>query len=248
MMHESPESTPTRPEDFRTTHWSVVLLAGRDQSPEAHGALEKLCRAYWYPLYVFVRRQRYEASEAQDLTQEFFATLLEKNTLQHADPRRGRFRTFLLSSLKNFLANDWDKKRALKRGGGQPIFSLDDVDVEARYQLEPAHDLTPEKMFERRWAETVFERVMRCLREEYASTGKAERFEALKPFLSAEGKPATYAQVGQVLGLTENAVRSALSRLRQRSRELFRHEIAQTVASPEEIEDEIRYLFAALGD
>jgi RNA polymerase sigma-70 factor (ECF subfamily) len=247
MMYNPLDTSGGRGQDFRTTRWSVVTLAGQVQSVEAQAALEQLCRAYWRPLYTFVRRQGYGPVEAQDLTQEFFSTLLERKALQQVRQERGRFRNFLLSSLKNFLANEWDKRRAQKRGGNRIIFSLEEMEAEERYRVEPTDEATPDKMFERRWAQSIFERVMRRLREEYESTGKTDRFEALKPLLTTEGQPATYAQIGRGLGLTENAVRSALSRLRQRSRELFRSEIAHTVAGPEEIDDEIRYLFTALS-
>jgi RNA polymerase sigma-70 factor (ECF subfamily) len=245
-----PEAGPSAFEnarDFRTTHWSVVLLAGAQASPRSAEALEQLCRAYWYPLYAYTRRRGYDAHTAQDLTQGFFERVLEKNYLVDADARRGRFRTFLLTSLNHFLANEWDKTQRQKRGGGCALLSLDDRTAEERYRLEPAEPATPESYFDRRWAETVLEAVFNRLRAEFNDGGKAGRFEALKGFLLADERGASYAGTAAQLGLSEVSVRSAVSRLRQRFRELMRAEIANTVSNPSEVDEEIRHLFTALN-
>jgi RNA polymerase sigma-70 factor (ECF subfamily) len=233
--------------DFSATRWSVVLLAGQSHSPESADALEKLCRAYWYPLYAFVRRQGQPEHEAQDLTQAFFSRLLEKRAVRGADRSKGKFRSFLLASLKNFLANEWDRAQAQKRGGGQAHFSLDAETAEERYKLEPAHFQTPEKLYEQRWAHTVLEQTLTRLQREFESGGNVRRFELLKPLLTDEPGSGTYADIGSGLGMTEQAVNGAVFRLRRRFREIFREEIADTVANPGEVDDEIRHLFAALS-
>ena len=222
-------------------------MAGRQCSPQSAEALEILCRGYWYPLYAFVRRQGHEVHAAQDLTQEFFSRLLAKNYLDSVDPAKGRFRSFLLASLKHFLANEWDKANCQKRGGGITVFSLDDEGAETHYQLEAVHDSSPEGIFDRRWAYTVLERVIGRLKAEFAEAGKAERFEHLKGFLTEAPPASRFTEVAGQLSLTENAVRCAVDRLRQRYAELFRAEIAHTVARPEDVEEEIRYLFSVLS-
>ena len=232
---------------FATTHWTVVLEAGRSDSPQAAAALETLCRAYWYPLYSFVRRQVRDPQTAQDLTQEFFARLLAKDSLAGVDRRKGRFRSFLLAALKHFLADEWDRWRRLKRGGGQPLLSLDETTAEGRYRLEPAHDLTPERQYDRRYALTVLDRVLARLEEEFAAAGKRPLFEALQGSLVGDENVAPYTETGKRLHMSEAAVKVAAHRLRQRYRELLRAEIADTVASPAEIEDELRQLLAALA-
>lgn len=233
-------------ERFATTHWSVVLQAGQTPSPLSQAALEKLCRAYWFPLYTFIRRQGHAPEEAQDLTQAFFAHLLETESFTRADPHKGRFRSFLLGALKHFLVNEWQRARRLKRGGGCAFLSLDETDAETRLAAEPADDLTPEAVYERRWAEAVLAQVLDRLREEFAASGQGDRFEALKVFLLAGQEPASYADVARQLGLGETAVKSAIYRLRQRYGELIRAEIAHTVASAAEVEDELRHLLAVL--
>jgi RNA polymerase sigma-70 factor (ECF subfamily) len=232
---------------FPTTHWSLVLSAGEGSLPNAKAALERLCRAYWYPLYAYVRRQGRSVEEAQDLTQEFFARLLRKEYLRHADPARGRFRTFLLTALERFLINDWEKGRAAKRGEGQPVISWDQRETETRFLAEPADQSTPEKAFEKRWAVTVLERVLERLREEFTASGHAERFERLKVLLWGEKGSPPYAGVAAELGLTEGTLKVAVHRLRQRYRELLRAEVAQTVARPEEVDDELRHLIAVMS-
>jgi RNA polymerase sigma factor (sigma-70 family) len=232
---------------FVTTHWSLVVSAGRNDTPHARNALEKLCRAYWFPIYAFVRRQGHGPHDAQDLTQEFFARLLEKKSLAVADPAKGRFRSFLLASLKHFLANEWDKTQAQKRGGGQILIPIDVATAETSGGFEPADHLTPEKNFERRWALTMLEQVLRRLRAEYVRDGRENLFEQLKPTLTEVSRSVRYAEIAAQMGTTEGAVKAAVHRLRQRYRELLRAEIADTVASPGEVEDEIRNLFAALA-
>ncbi len=239
-------AVPT-PEYFATTHWSVVLTAQQGSEAQAQAALSHLCRAYWYPLYAFVRRQGHAPHDAQDLTQAFFARLLEKNSLAVAARERGRFRSFLLASLKHFLANEWTRARAAKRGGGREILSLDDHDAESRYALEPVENLTAEKIFERRWATALLDRVVARLRDEHVRAEKVELYEALKGCLTLESRAAAYAELGARLNMTEGAVKVAAHRLRQRYREVLREEIAQTVSGPEEVEEELRHLFAALA-
>jgi len=235
------------PPVFVTTHWSLVLSAGDQPSPQAADALEKLCRAYWLPIYAFVRRQGRGPHDAQDLTQEFFARLLGKKSLAVADPARGRFRSFLLASLKHFLANEWDKARAQKRGGGQRLIPMDAADAETKCGLEPADPATAEKIFERRWALALLDQVLRRLREEYVRDGREKLFEQLKPTLTETSRLVRYAEMAARLGTSEGAVKVAVHRLRQRYREVLRAEIANTVAGPDEVEDEIRNLFAALA-
>jgi RNA polymerase sigma factor (sigma-70 family) len=232
---------------FPTTHWSLVLSAGEGGSPHAEEALERLCRSYWYPLYAYVRRRGRAVEEAQDLTQEFFARLLRHEYLGLADPGRGRFRTFLLSALQRFLINEWEKGRAAKRGNGQPMISWDQQQAESRFLNEPADLSTPEKAFEKRWAVTVLERVLTELRKEFAINGKGQQFEQLKILLWGESGSPPQAQVAAHLGLTEGALKVALHRMRQRFRELLRSEVAHTVPSPEDVEDELRHLVAVIS-
>ena len=234
---------------FTPTHWSVVLAAaGQADTIHARDALEKLCRNYWLPIYVFVRRQGHGPHDAQDLTQEFFARLLEKNFLAGVQRDKGRFRSFLLASVKHFLANEWDKAKAQKRGGGQVPISIDTTLGESSFGLEPADALTAEKIYERRWALALLEQVLRRLREEYTRDGKEKQFEQLKLTLTEASRSVPYAEIAVRLGTSEGAVKVAVHRLRQRYRELLRAEIADTVASPGEIDDEIRNLFAALAN
>jgi len=231
---------------FATTHWSLVLAAARDSRTDASAALATLCETYWYPLYYYVRRRGYRADEAQDLTQEFFATLLEKQSLRVADPERGRFRSFLLASLSHFLAKQWRRASARKRGGGRAALSLNFESGESRYSQEPSHDTTPEKAFERRWALLVLERALSKLREQYTAAGKGEAFEKLAGFLGGE-KSIPYKQVAADLGMTEAAVKVAVHRLRRRCRQILRAEVAQTVADPADVDEELRHLMAAVG-
>lgn len=233
--------------NFRTTHWSVVLAAKDDTSSAAADALAQLCRAYWYPLYAYVRRKGYGVADAQDLTQEFFARFLEKHWLGSVDRRKGKFRSFLLGSLEHFLAKEWTRAHRLKRGGGQTIIAWEGCDPEERYRLEPADDWTAERIYERRWALTVLEQAMSALAAEYAATGKQPLFEELKPFISGEDEEISYPELAARLQMSEGAVRVAVHRLRQRYGESVRGEIARIVQRAEDIEEELRHLFAALS-
>ena len=232
---------------FPTTHWSVVLSAGQDGSSAAMEALEKLCRTYWYPLYAYVRRRGQTADEAEDLTQEFFARLLGKNYLAQVDPHKGRFRSFLLVAVNHFLANQRDYVCAVKRGGRIRFIYMDDLSAEARYRQEFATELSPEKLFEQRWAMTLLEQVLARLRTEFTASGKAELFEKLKFNLTGSDKEAPYAVLAAQLGSTEAALKMAAQRMRHRYGELLREEIAHTVADAGEVDDEIRHLFSVLG-
>jgi len=232
---------------FTTTHWSLILNAQDTASPLAADALEKLCRAYWYPLYVYVRRQGEDEESAKDLTQGFFARLLEKRYLAQVHPERGKFRCFLLTALKHFLADERDKARAQKRGGGQALVSLDDSTGEARYRLEPVDVMDAERLFERRWALTLLEQARARLKEEYLESGKSGLYERLKVFEAGDRNGPVYAKVAAELGLTEAGVKSAVFRLRQRFRELVREEVANTVESPAEVDAEIRYLISVIS-
>jgi RNA polymerase sigma-70 factor (ECF subfamily) len=232
---------------FVTTHWSVVLTAGRSDTTRAQDALSKLCQTYWHPLYAYVRRLGNSPPDAQDLTQEFFTRLLQKHYLAAADEHRGRFRSFLLAALKHFLANEWDKAGAQKRGGGQIPLSIDFGPAETSCRFEPV-DTTADKIYERRWALTLLEQVLGRLREEYVRAGREKLFDQLKPTLTEASRTVRYAEMGARLGLSEGAVKVAVHRLRLRYREVLRAEIADTVASPEEVEDELRNLFTALAD
>lgn len=248
-MPETDDHPPLdSPASFVTTHWSLVLAAGRRAQPDADQALASLCQSYWFPLYAYVRRRTADVHEAQDLVQGFFTRLLEKDLLAVADPERGRFRAFLLTALKHFLANEWSKEQAQKRGGGQVALALDFDSGESRYSLEPAHDLTAERLYEKQWVLTLLDRVLASLRAECQAAGKEAQFQLLKPFLGGGRGEGSYAAVARDLGMTEGAVKTAAHRLRQRYRELLRSELAQTVAHPADVDDEIRYLFTALGD
>jgi RNA polymerase sigma factor (sigma-70 family) len=244
---DSSDHLPGAAREFTTTHWSVVLAASDATSPRAEMALAELCRTYWYPLYAFVRRKGNSPHDAEDLTQAFFARLLERNYVAQADRERGRFRTYLLAALTHFLADEWDKARRLKRGGGREIISFDAASAEERYRLEPVDQLDAAKLYERRWVTTLFERVLARLEEEFHGSGKSELFEQLKGSLLAEERGLSYSELGNQLGLKEDAVKQAVHRMRRRYRELFREEIAQTVAGPGEVEDELKHLFAVLS-
>ena len=248
----APESTSTHHEPpqrpvFVTTHWSMVLAAGRSDTTHARAALEKLCQAYWYPLYAYVRRRGHSPEDAKDLTQEFFARLLERNWVGRADQQKGRFRSFLLSAMNHFLADEWDKARAQKRGGGMTPVPLQFDTAETRYGHEPVDNVTPEHSYERRWALTLLEEVLQRLRSEYEQEGRTELFTALHPCLVGDRTAQPYAELATKLGVSEGTVKSAVHRLRQRYRELLRDEIAQTVAELGEVDAELRYLFAVLA-
>jgi RNA polymerase sigma-70 factor (ECF subfamily) len=233
---------------FPSTQLSLVRIAAQGSGEESRQALATLCRLYWYPLYAFVRRQGYTPDAAQDLTQAFFTRLLEKKYLKDYARDRGRFRSFLLASLKHFLSNERDRTNAQKRGGGVSALSLDAVIQagERRYSLEPRSELTPDRIFERQWALTVLERVISRLQSEFDQTGKGPQFERMKPFLTGDETRIPYAELAGQLDLTEGALKVAIHRLRRRFREVLRDEIAQTVVQPHEIQDEIRYLVSVL--
>jgi RNA polymerase sigma factor (sigma-70 family) len=232
------------PSQFPTTRWTLVVAAGDPHRKEARSALASLCENYWYPLYAYLRRRGYSADEAQDLTQEFFVRVLEGRYLDRAEPEKGRFRSFILTSLKFFVADEEDRQRARKRGGGA-LVPLEFSTGEERYQREPAHDETPERIFERRWALSVLDRVVERLRNEFVHHGRPEHFERLKVFLLGQSD-APYAALAGEMNTSEGALKVAIHRLRKRYRELFRQEIADTVADPAEVEPELRFLAAAL--
>jgi DNA-directed RNA polymerase specialized sigma24 family protein len=239
--------SPTGGGHFVTTHWSAVLAAGREDSAAARQALEELCRTYWAPLHAYARRRGYSPDAAADLTQGFFTRLIASRDLAQVDPAKGRFRSFLLASLKHFLANDWDRAQAQVRGGGTVHVPLDPASSNGNAALDPVDTLTPERVFERQWALTLLNMVLDQLQGEYAADGKAALFDALKGSLTGERPSAHYARIGIDLGLSEGAVKVAAHRLRARYRERLRQAIARTVASEEEIDEEIRYLFAAFA-
>lgn len=232
---------------FATTHWSVVLKACAHQLPEAAEALEKLCRLYWYPLYAYTRRRGYQPEDAQDLTQAFFAHLLSKDFLRGVRPEKGRFRSFLLACLQHFLADEWEKAHAAKRGGARPEILLDWAEAENRYRLEALVHANPESLYERRWAIDLLDHALDRLRLEAGAAGKQAVFDQLQCCLLGERTAETYAQLGARLGLSESAVKVTVHRLRHRYRELLREQIAHTVTRPEEIEEEMRHLFEVVS-
>lgn len=245
----SPMDTPARHAagGFLSTRWTVVLSAADPDSPHAATALDALCRAYWYPLYAYVRRRGHSTPDAQDLTQEFFAQLLEHNWVARADRQKGRFRSFLLMAMKRFLANEWDKVKTEKRGGHVHLVPFPLEAAEARYAQEPADTSTPEQLYERQWALTLLESVLSQLRDDYARDGKEALFDALKPCLIGSQELQPYAVLAGGLRMTEGAVKVAVHRLRERYRERLKGEIAHTVASPVEVDGELRHLFRALA-
>jgi RNA polymerase sigma-70 factor (ECF subfamily) len=232
---------------FATTHWSVVLAASEHDPARAREALARLCQTYWYPLYAYVRRRGHAAHDAQDLTQSFFARLLERNWVGAADRQRGRFRTFLLTAMSRFLADEWDKLRAQKRGGGVTHVPVQLDTAETRYGHEPAAQGTPEQDYERRWALTLLDTVLQRLREDYVRAGNGGLFAALNACLVGGREAQPYAELAGKLGLSEGAVKVAVHRLRKRYRLLLRSEIAQTMSGTEDVDDELRHLFAVLG-
>jgi len=233
---------------FLTTRWTVVLAAGGIDTTLARQALEHLCRTYWYPLYAYVRRRGYSAHDAQDLTQAFFARLLAQESLANADPNRGRFRCFILTAMNNFLANEWKRGTAQKRGGGHELMSLELTAAEKRYELEPAIHSSPDKIFEKQWAMTLLEEVLNRLELEFQNDGKGDLFAALKPALLGLRESQPYATLATQLGMNESAVKVTVHRLRKRYRELIRDEIANTLDSSEEIEAEMRHLLHVLAE
>jgi RNA polymerase sigma-70 factor (ECF subfamily) len=243
QTHESSSSDRS----FRTTLWGVVLEAGKGGSERSSTALERLCQAYWYPLYVFVRRQGHGPEDAQDLVQEFFARVLDRNYFRAADPEKGRFRFFLIAAMRHFLAKEWDRAHCQKRGGGSQFLPFEDENPETRYLAEAPHHLSAEKAYARRWALTLLDQTLEKLKAEYSAAGRAELFSELVVFLNGEQSPGASAEICQRLGMREGTLRVTVHRLRQRYRELLRLEISRTVENPADIDDEIRHLFDALS-
>jgi RNA polymerase sigma-70 factor (ECF subfamily) len=234
-------------EQFPPTHWSVVLAAREPSTQNGAAALEKLCRTYWYPLYGYVRRRGFSEHDAQDLTQGFFAQLLDRESIQRVTKDKGRFRSFLLASINYFIADERDAAKAQKRGGGRQVLSFDAQEAETRYRMEPVDGRTPETIFEHRWAMTLLDQVLARLREEFAQTGKSHLFKGVQPFLVEGVKGTTYAEAAREIGMSEEAFKKAVQRMRRRYHQLFREEIAHTVAGPDDVEDELRNLCAVLG-
>jgi RNA polymerase sigma-70 factor (ECF subfamily) len=247
MVEPGDEGKAPVPSVFATTHWSVVQAAGQEETVQALAALEKLCRDYWFPIYVYVRRKGRDMEDAKDLTQEFFTQFIHKHHIRQADKNKGKFRTFLLAALEHFLAREWNRAHRQKRGGQFSFISLDQEAAEERYLLEPAHSDTPEKEFMRQWALSVLDQVMKSLEIECAERGKGALFREAKTFLSGERDAGVYSGIAQRLGMAEGAVRVAVHRLRQRYGELLRNAIAQTVSTPEEVDEEMRFLLEALS-
>jgi RNA polymerase sigma-70 factor (ECF subfamily) len=251
MQHANPEEERASKSPvgaFFTTHWSVVLEAGKFDSPAASYALERLCQAYWYPLYAYVLRNGHNPHDAQDLTQAFFARLLERGYLRLADRNQGRFRTFLLSSLKNFLINEWKRGNREKHGGNKEIFSLDQKTAETRLAAEPFAEQPPDSLYDHGWAANLWERALTSLRSEFEQSGKIEAFERLKIFVWGEKSALSYAEIAGQLNVTEGAVKVSVHRMRQRFGELVRAEVAQTVSTPDEAREELRYLISVIRD
>jgi RNA polymerase sigma-70 factor (ECF subfamily) len=246
-LREDSSEFATGPAQFTTTNWSAVVAAGDAALPGAAEALEQLCRAYWYPLYAYVRRCGHSAEDARDLTQEFFHRLLASDWIARADQAKGRFRTFLLCGMKYFLANEWQKQGRLKRGGGKIFVALDGLDAEERYRVEPAELASADRLYERGWALTLLDTVFRRLEEEQTGEGALERFGALRNVLVGEPSEEGYVALAQRLGVAEGTVKSWVHRLRQRYKQLLREAVAQTVNGPEEVQDELRFLARALA-
>lgn len=233
------------PAQFVTTCWSLVLAAGQGDDPLATRSLDRLCRTYWYPLYAYLRRRGYGPHDAEDLIQGFFARFLQDESLRRVNQTRGRFRSFLLMALNRFVCDVWDRERALKRGGGERVVSLDDPENEGRYKQEPATNETPERIYERRWALAALEQAMVRLQADFIAAGKERLFGELRTFLADAAGPGGYMEASVRLGMTPGAVAVAVHRLRQRYRELVRDEIAQTLSTPQDLDEEMRELFAA---
>jgi RNA polymerase sigma factor (sigma-70 family) len=248
MSDKTPKySTPSDAGRFATTHWSVIMAASDSASAQHEPALSTLCQTYWFPLYAYLRRRGYDSHQAEDYTQGFFAGILERKGLRQADPKYGKFRSFLLASLKNFLADEWDRARAQKRGGEKKVISLDFDAAASRYNQVPVYGLSPEKLFERSWALTVLTRAMERLKAESVASNKQQLFNCLKIYLTAEKDAVSYKDIAEKLNMTEGAVKVAVHRLRRRYRELVRDEIAQTVTTEAQVDEEIRDLFDALA-
>lgn len=246
-MNSDSASTAAPGDIFATTHWTVVLAAGRRHTPQSDHALEELCRTYWFPLYAYVRRRGHSKEDAEDLTQAFFARFLAKNYLEGLSAERGRFRAFLLAALKHFLINEWRKSQRLKRGGGEVALSLDWETADTQFQVAATPGLNPEKAYDREWALALLERVIARLCDECAAEGRGRMFEVLKPFLTAGKGALLFAEAAARLDATEGAVRVAAHRLRKRYRQLLRDEIAQTLTDPAQVDEEMRALFSAFS-
>ena len=238
--------TVFKPGVFETTNWSVVLAAGHGSSSSIRHALDSLCQTYWFPLYSFARRQGNSPEDAQDLTQEFFARFLARGYFALANRDRGRFRTFLLSSLKHFLTEEWRRANRQKRGG-ESVVSFNFEDAESRYSIEPLEELSPDTLYDRRWAEALLERVLGRLSQDYNSTGRARVYEQLQQFVWGRQSEMTYAEMGERLGMNEGAIKVAVHRLRQRFRDLLRDEVEHTVENPNQVEEELRHLLDVFG-
>ncbi|HEV2319205.1 MAG TPA: sigma-70 family RNA polymerase sigma factor [Verrucomicrobiae bacterium] len=246
-MSSSSHTAVPRRSLFVTTQWSTVLKAGHNNGTHAQDALERLCRTYWYPVYACIRRRGHSPEDAQDLTQSFFLRFLEQHSLANANPRLGRFRSFLVGALNHFLIDEWKKARTQRRGGGRQILSLDWAAAEGRFDLEPADKVSPDKAFDRNWATALLEEVLKQLEEEYRHDGKLEMFHALKETLTAVRESQPYASLAKRLNTGEGAVRVAVHRLRKRYRALLESEIANTVTSADEVKQEMAYLFRAMA-
>lgn len=245
---ETGSTRTSRPDDlFATTHWTVVLAAGQQPSPQADRALDELCRTYWYPLYAYIRRRGHRKEDAEDLTQAFFARFLQKNYLQGLNAERGRFRAFLLAALKHFLANEWDKAQRQKRGGQVGHLSLDWQQADTQFQIAATAEPSPDRAFDREWAMTLLGKVIDRLRAECEAEGRGQVFAELKTFLTADKATWSYAEAARRLGMEETAARVAVHRLRKRYRQLLRQEIAQTLADPAQVDEELRALFSAFN-
>jgi RNA polymerase sigma-70 factor (ECF subfamily) len=247
LTNGAPSATPRR-DYFATTRWTLVLAAGKRSTRQAEVALEELCRTYWYPLYAYIRRHGHAREDAEDLAQTFFARLLARNYLEGLRSEKGKFRAFLLAALKHFLATEWNRANRQKRGGGATPLSLDWQSADSRYEIDPADNLSPDKLYDRAWAVTLLEHVVGRVREESAAEGKSQLFEQLKPFLTVGKSAIPYAEAAVALDSTEGAVRVAVHRLRHRFRELLREEIRQTLSDPTQVEEEIQSLFAAFAE
>jgi len=248
MTFEHSSQQTSAPNDiFATTHWTVVLAAGQRHTPQSDRALEELCQTYWFPLYAYVRRRGHTKEDAEDLTQAFFERFLAKNYLEGLSTERGRFRAFLLASLKNFLANDWRKSQRLKRGGGEMLLSLDWETADTRFQVADAHEPSPDKVFDREWALALLARVIERLRLQWEADGRGRQFEELKVFLTAGKGERPYAEAARTLGIEEGALRVAVHRLRKCYRQLLRDEIAHTLSNPNDVDEEMRALFGAFS-
>jgi len=233
--------------EFQKTSWSLILAASSRSTSHSRQALATLCQTYWNPVYAFIRRNGHDPDRAEDLTQDFFARLIEKKFWEAADQKRGRFRSFLMVSVKHFLTNEWDRTRAIKRGGGQPTVSIDKLEAERWYLPASRHAETPERLFERRWALSLLERVMQSLKSEYEASGKSMLFETLVVFLNRDGDPIRYEELAASSGMSVGALRTSVYRLRQKYHDLLRAEIAETVETPDLVDEEIRFLLATLS-